>query len=99
MWDEPWKFPAIQIWVSLLQRFEGFSNTSNFALIKAILDLLKQEKRRSVYEVTKRFEKTLVPIAGHFTTVEAFQSFLLANLRAHAIMQSAQSRDTDARAW
>eukprot|EP00961_Rhodomonas_salina_P175559 2367726-Rhodomonas_salina.1 len=22
MWDEPWRFPAIQIWVSLLQRFE-----------------------------------------------------------------------------
>lgn len=96
MWDEPWTFPAIQLWVSLLQRFEGFSDASNLAVIKAILDLLKPEKR---YEVQESFEKTLAPIAGHFTTVEAFQSFLLANLRAHAVMQSAQSRDSDTLAW
>lgn len=52
-----------------------------------------------MYEVTERFEKTLAPIAGHFTTVTAFQSFLLVNLHAHSIMQSAQSSDADARAW
>eukprot|EP00961_Rhodomonas_salina_P006932 94163-Rhodomonas_salina.2 len=91
MWDEPWRFPAIQIWVSLLQRFEGFLDASNFALIKAFLDLLKPEKRLSVYKVTEHFEKTLAPIAGHFTSVAAFQSFLLENLRAHTIIQSAQS--------
>lgn len=80
--------PAIRLYVQLMYYFENLMESTNVNLVTkvaSVLDVMEAVTSANVYDIVKRFDKAVDPVASQFTQLDEFINYFKASLQYEVI--------------